>query len=280
MLRKLILSRPYSWIGIILVAILANVVATKNFIINTDMFVDIVAALLMWFSTLFIAEFVHKKVDMRGYTNPLLPVSMLILLSIILLYKNFWTLSILIGVIVANIIYSLKIRRWLLARFSFMFRGILEVSIFIVILFFHSFYSFNDFIPFIFAIYFLVNSRNLIGDIRDVGFDKYTFPKEYGIKKSYFISILLIILSIILVHDIAIMFPVIIFLLLLIITRNAYILHRIFVIVSTFFLMNYILFILNPNTIIFSNILFLAVLLNFTYPLVPRRSNPPSAQSF
>lgn len=279
MLQKLILSRPYSWIGIVLVALLANVIATKNFIINIDMFVDIITAFLMWCFTLFIAEFIHRKVDKRGYKSPLLPILILIAVAIIFLYKNFLTLPILLVVLVANIIYSFKIKKWLLSAFSFMFRGILEVSIFIVVLFFHSFYSLNDILPLILAIYLLVDSRNLIGDIRDVDFDQYTFPRRYGINVSYVVSALLAIISLIIILNVMIVFPIIIFLFLLIKTRNSYLLHRIYVIVTTFFIMNYILFLLNYN-IIFSNVLFIAVILNFTYPLVPRKSNPVKAPSF
>ena len=273
LLYKLIITRPYSWISIILVGLLANVVVTKNFIININLITDIFVAILSWFIAIFIVEFFHKKIDKREPISPLLPILLIIILSFILLYRNAFTMLFLLIIIVTDLAYASKVKKWFLSSFSFMLRGVLEVCIFLIILFSHSFYSINEVLPLILAIYFLTNSRNLIGDIRDVKFDKFTFPKKYGIKTSYVVSFILILFSIIMINNLAVTTPLIIYLFILIFLRDAYLLHRIFVLTTTFFLMNHIMFLLRIN-LIFTNILFIAVLLNFTYPLVPRKSNP------
>jgi len=150
-----------------------------------------------------------------------------------------------------------------------MFRGVLEISVFMSTMLFNMNYNIASYLPLILAIFFLTNSRNLVGDIRDVEFDKYIFTKRYGIRASYMFSVILIVLSILLLPDILLMFPIVIFMVIIPASRNAYDLHRIFVLSMTFFYANYISLSVGLSLFI-TNVL----LLNFTYPMVPRKSNP------
>jgi hypothetical protein len=279
LIKKLLITRPYSWIGIVLIAILANVMATNTFIIGVDLFFDIFTALIVWYTGIFLGEFLHRKIDKRGLTTPHIPIIFIIILSCILFYKNILTLVFLLIIIIVDFIYSMKVTNWFLSRFSFMFRGILEVCVFLIILFFHGNYNILKFLPTLLVIYFLTNSRNLVGDIRDIRFDCHTFPNKYGINMSYAVSIILILTSILLLPNFMVMLPLILLVPIILFSKNAYILHKIFVICTTFFYMNYILSFLEQD-LIFTNILFVAVLLNFTYDLVPRKSNPKIIYSY
>jgi len=271
--KKLIITRPYSWGGIILLGILANVIATKGLVLNADLAVDVFTALLIWSSSIYIVEVFHKKVDGREPVTLLLPSVLIFILVSIMAWKNALTLLFsLLVIFVSIVIYSLKIKKSPLSVFSFMFRGLVEVNIFLIILFFHSFYDVNSIFPLLLAIYFMTNSRNLIGDIRDIEFDKYTFSKKYGVKASYVISTVLLLLAIFNAYNFEVIFPLIVYILVLALSRDAYFLHRIFVVTTIFFYANYILFVLNES-IILVNILFVSILLVFTYSMVPRKSN-------
>jgi hypothetical protein len=273
LINKIILTRPYSWIIIVLLGILANIIANKNFIIDANLFFDCFVAILVWFATSSASEFFHRNIDKRGVTSPKLPIVLFFILAFSLIYKNILTIIFLPILIVAVIAYSYKIKNWFLSSFSFLIRGVLEICVILIVLFFHGFYSIVNVLPIIISVYLLTISRNLIGDIRDVKFDKYTFPKKYGSKTGYIVSSILVILSLILIPNIEIMLPMILYLVLLLISRNAYLLHRLSVMTMIFIIANYALFMLNQN-LFFTNIIFVGVLLNFTYPLVPRKSNP------
>lgn len=271
--KMLIITRPYSWGGIILLGILANVIATKGLVLNADLTVDVFTALLIWSSSVYILEFFHKKVDSREPVTLLLPAVLIFILVSIMAWKNALTLLFsLLVIIVSVVIYSSKIKKFPLSGFSFMFRGLIEVNIFLIILFFHSFHDINSIFPVLLAIYFMTNSRNLIGDIRDVEFDKYTFPKKYGVQASYVISTILLLLAIFNAYNFEVTFPLIAYILVLALSRDAYFLHRIFVVTTIFFYANYILFVLNESIIVV-NILFVSIILTFTYSMVPRKSN-------
>lgn len=270
---KTVMTRPYSWVGAVLVAIMANVMATRAFLINWDMAYDVLTAFAIWCTSTLAVEYFHRKTDGRGLTNPVIPLLSIALLLAMFAYKNAAALIFLPILIAADVMYSMKIRNLLISRFSFMLRGILEVCTFLVVAFFHNSYDVFGFLTVLLVIFMLTNSRNLIGDIRDVKFDSYTFPKRYGTGISYAVSVAFIIVSFLLLPDILIMLPALLFIAAIPLSRNAYTLHRLFVLATTFFYMNYILYLLGQS-LVFSNILFIAVLLNFSYPSVPRKSNP------
>ena len=273
LLKKIIITRPYSWVCIIFVAILANILSRGALILDNVLAFDIITALVAWYVATSMVEYFHGKIDGRGLTNPMIPIISSIIFAAILIFRNPVTLIFLPIILFADFIYSMKIRKWLLSRFSFMFRGVLEVSVFLSTMLFNMNYDIIIYTPLILAIFFLTNSRNLIGDIRDVEFDKYIFPKRYGIGASYMFSVALILLSILLLPDILLMLPMVLFIAVVPILKNAYSLHRIFVLSMTFFYANYISIVVGLSLFI-TNMLFVAVILNLTYPVVPRKSNP------
>ena len=278
MIKPLLMTRPYSWVGVILISIIANMTSKKILIFDGELLLDCAVGLLLWITTIFFVEHFHEKEDKRTRIPPWVPASLIFLLSLIMAFKNIFTLLLLPLMLLFVMLYALKIKDWMLSCFSFMFRGLLEVVGFLVIFFFHSNHFSNEIFPLLLTIFLITNSRNLIGDIRDVNFDRYTFPKKYGIKLSYLVSATLIILSIIILPNIYanihVALPLVTILTLMIFVRNAYILHRIFVVATIFFFVNYIALFLNEGNMALFNLLFIGVILNFTYPLVPRKSNP------
>lgn len=265
--------RPYSWIGVISIAILANVIANGGIEFNFTLTEDALIALGLWIMVIFLIEYLQRFTDERIKTSlPFIASSIVLLL--ILYFKNPYTIILLVFGILIGSLYGFKTKDLFISRFSFMFRGFLEVLLFSVILFFHRYYDIYFVFPVILIIYFVTISRNLIGDIRDVECDQFTFPKKYGIKASYLIAGVLIIFSILLSKSLSVSLPLIVYLFLLALIRDAYFLHRFFVLTTIFFFVNFTLYFLNNHSFIFfSNLLFIGTLLNFTYDLTPRKSN-------
>ncbi len=277
--KRLILTRPYSWIGIISLAVLANVAATKGLVFDANLVFDILTAFVIWFVATSIVEYFHRMVDGRAWTNPYIPMVSTILLAALLFYRNPVTMIFLPVIVVADFFYSMKIRNFIFSRFSFIIRGVLEISILMIIFFFHTSYNIAEFAPLLISVFLITDARNLIGDIRDVEYDKYIFPKRYGVRVSYLVSLVLILVSIAILQNIMLTLPLILFVLSMSISRDAYNLHRIFVLATTFFYANYIALLIGQSLFI-TNLLFAAVLLNFTYSTVPRKSNPRGVQFY
>lgn len=267
------IARPYSWIGAISIALLANVISTGNLTLNSALLEDVLITLVSWISAILLLEYLHRDTDKR--IRSLSPfIFILIILILILAYKNPYTLILLFLAIPVGILYASKTRSWFISGFSFMFRGIWEVYIFLTILFFHHYYNINSVFYIILIIYCLTISRNLVGDMRDVKYDKFTFPNRYGLKASYLISGVLILIPIFLIKNLVVSLPLIFYLFLLALIRDSYISHRIFTLTTAFFLINYVAYFLNAYLCLaFINTLFIATLLNFTYNLTPRRAN-------
>lgn len=267
------IARPYSWISIVSIALLANVIATGSLVFNLALIEDVLIALGLWVLAILFLEYLHRHTDKR--IQSLSPfIFALIILILILCYKNPYTLILLFLAILASLFYASKTKNWFIGRFSFVFRGVWEISGFLMILFFHYYYNVSSVFYIMLIIYFLTTARNLVGDVRDIKYDKFTFPKKYGLKASYFVSGILILISIFLTKNLIVSMPLIFYLFLLILIRNSYILHRIFTLTTAFFLINYIVYFLNSYLcLFFINVLFIAVLLNFTYNLTSRKVN-------
>ena len=267
------ITRPYSWAGVVSIAMLANIIAVGGVVFNIVLLEDILIAVGLWITIIFLIEYIQRFTDKR--IKSLLPfVVMLIILLTVLFFKNPYTMILLIFGVLVGLLYGLKTKDLFISGFSFMFRGVLEVLLFLVILFFHHYYDIHFVFPIILIIYFITISRNLVGDIRDVNYDQFTFSKKYGVKLSYLVVGALIIISIFLSNSLIVSLPLIIYLFLLILIRDAYFLHRIFVFTTLFFFVNYIFYFLNDySSMFFSNFLFIGVISNFTYNLTSRKSN-------
>jgi hypothetical protein len=273
LIHRAIMTRPYSWLGIIMLAVLSNVLARGSLVTDLTLALDVFTAMVIWYSATSMLETLHGKIDGRGLTNPLNAAISFIILAAIMIFRNPITLVFIPVILIADFLYSMKVKSPSLGHISFILRGILELSVVMIILLLNMNYDFLTLLPIILTAFLLTDSRNLIGDIRDVEFDKYTFPRKYGVRAGYAVSVLLILMGFLLIPNPLIMLPVLFIIPTFLVIRNAYMEHRIFVVGTTFFYANYVIFTLGQDLLL-SNLLFIAVLLNFTYPIIPRKSNP------
>jgi len=267
----ILLSRPYTLPSIALVTILAGLIARGGIFLDYQLVSDLSFALATWGCMVYLNEAFHTDFGRIKIIFPI-PIAFFIIALIIAITRNPFAVVFLFFALIATFIYRLKSKNWFGSSIVFLFRGLVELSVFFAIL---SFYSVdliyqNVFIGII--LLSITNARNLIGDVRDVAYDKFTFPKKFGTTLGLLVAILLIIIGIILTPEITIAFPLIIIAILIAIFRDGYFLHNAFVLTTIFYLSNFIYFLLSVDLLI-PNLIFISVLLGFTYKLVTRRSN-------
>jgi len=262
-----LLSRPYTIVEVILIGMLANVIAVGGLYFNNDLLVDVFVSLCFWLSFLLLTEN-RKGRKISIYVSG----ALLMLLIATILLKNPASIMFVVLGLLFLYAYSQKSNNPVLGVISPVMRGCLALVVFFNVLSFHDTITENvliDNYPIILALFLSTTARNLVGDIRDYKVDNYTFPKRYGRGNSFIVSEMLIVLSCLLIGDMLVAFPLILILLVILSHMRAYLTHRMHILASTFFLMNYIMFLIDIP-VIFNDILFIAVMLNFTYDHVPR----------
>lgn len=272
-LLKLSLSRPYSIVNIILISIITLFLIDKNATMDKILLVSITGT-LFWISGIYFLEFLHKQIDGRKkLVQNYYSVLPLVCLFIILLIIKPLSVFFIPLAIISTKLYSLKTHDSKISHLFFLFRPFVEITIILTIYFSYSdFYNVAQIIPYILAVYFLSLSRNLIGDIRDVDFDKYTLPKIIGVNKTYYLSFIFLLFAFVFLPNIIIQVPLIFTGLLILFKINSYALHRIFILTTTFFLAFYLSTITSEFYLILL-LIFLSFILNYTYGITPRKSN-------
>ncbi len=273
--NTVLLMRPYSMPNIIALAILANVFALGKLILDETLLRDAAIGVLVWILTVFLLEMFHMKIDNRKVS--LLTFIFSLLVVIILLYQNIYALLILCLLLFFDFIYSLKTKNWFLSPFVFIFRGCAEIGILSIILILHNQNPIDaKYFLLLAPVFFITVSRNMIGDIRDIERDRYTFPKKFGITTAYAVSATLLLVAFLLLQDFFLIFPLTPAFLMLLLRWNAYFTHSFFVVSTLFFTINYSAHLIGYNSILIF-LLFLGFLLYFTYGAVPRKSGEGTA---
>lgn len=270
--RYLFLTRPYSWISVAFAVVLANLVVNKS--VNQEwIIVDVVFAISTWMFCNLLAESFSKDMHERGKVHILAPLVLFIVSFWIMASRNIGALPFYGIIIVSLLIYGLKNKSRFIGPISFFIRGLMEVNLFIITLIFYNF-NFNDgaWLAFAIVVYCITCARNLVGDIRDVEFDKSTLPKSLGSKAASFVVWVVYLLALLVFP--AAFFSLAVAIILVTFLRDAYTLHRILVVVNTFVLLDLCLVIIAPSLLILSNLILIGVLLNYVYNFVPRKSNP------
>lgn len=267
-------TRPYSWANSVLIGVGAHVLVTKQLAISQLLILTIILSFLMWIAGLTVLEFFHKKFEYdEKFPRYVLSVAFLVLLIISTMEGIHSAIAIAVFA-VGLFLYSGKTFSKL-GRVSFLFRGFLEVSLIWLILIFHgiSFPS-SEHLVYMGGIYSVTGSRNLIGDIRDRKVDEFTLPVTRP-KLSLIISLGLGIGAGFLYPDLLTILPILTVLVITIILgiNNAGKTHRIYILATLFFVLNIILKELVPELLIVTSIIFIGVLLNFTYWQVPRKQD-------
>ncbi|MEM2918737.1 MAG: hypothetical protein QXY62_04485 [Candidatus Altiarchaeota archaeon] len=267
-----LLSRPYTLVEIVLLGLLANVIATKKLIWNVNLLMDIAIFLCFWVSFVYFTEIAHRETNKRGEIPIYVPLILFLIGAIIVALRNLWSLLFIIIAVIILPLYFLKGRSQYVGPASFLVRGIFPIIGILTIISLYNIpivYTLKKYWQIFITIFLLTSSRNLIGDIRDYKSDKYSFPRKYGKKISFLISGTFLVLSGVIINDILVIFPLFLLFAIVLFHRNAFFIHRIYVLTSIFFLMNYIMLLVQIPPIL-NDILFLGVILNFTYKHVPR----------
>ncbi len=264
--------RLYTLINIILISLIPSILT--NNITPFNLIRDSLFGILFWCAIILSKEILHAKTDGREKISFVIPIIIwIITISTIFIFGNIFSILLIPISLITFAIYSLKNKDWILSEASFIFRGFLEMCLFLIIL---NFYQTNtpNFLSYVsIAVAFLLitNSRNLVGDLRDIKFDKYTFPCTFGEKKSKIISILLLIPILFLVN-IQISLPIIFLIILIALYNNYFEVHKFFVITTGIFIINIISFLIYQNCFL-TNTAFFIILFNLTYNFTPRNSN-------
>lgn len=267
---KVVLSRPYTLSSIIALGIVSYLLANQQ-IKNTESFVFvIIVSSSFWLFSTYLAEYFHNKTNKnRPFVNFVTPLFFLLAL-ILFTYQNLISLIMVIILIISIWAYSLKVKNTVISPYSFIFRGIVELS---VALFFLS-YQFNSIFTntsFLISIYLITTSRNLIGDLRDKDEDNFTFTKKHGENITLAVS-LFCLAGAALLNFSAVSFPLFLTIISLFTIKNSYIQHNVFVLSTFFFFINYA-FILQKMDVLISNLIFIGVIMMYSYHFVPREAN-------
>ncbi len=282
MLKKIYNLRPYSWVDLILIGLVAKISIERSLdFFSKDVFM-LIGLLSLWFFFNLILEARHGY-SYRAKTNIFIIVILLIVPiitgSFFNLYSNIFVLSstLLISV------YLLKNKNSLLGGLSPFIRGLIQSQYYLYSLMFYTTSIELNQIFIALIILIIYSMRAIVGDIRDYKHNKEANKKtlvvSLGLNLSTIIIFMLVILSVIIIliiSNIYVAIPLILFSISLLFYKNGYVLHQLFIFVTSFISINFIVFFLNGN-LLFTNLIFLGVIMNLIfYPLLERKSNPIS----
>ncbi len=272
------LTRVYSLGNVLLITILTIGLNFGNISINSKFIETCLMGLLFWISCVFLLEFFHKSVDGREkfLDRYMLLIPVILLVSILLTTAPMAIIFFILALISVKI-YSLKSKNLPISHIVFIFRPVTELGIMFAAAAIYNYNLHNPELWILSLLVFLISiSRNLIGDIRDVQFDRYTLPRKIGTNKTYLLSFLILLILIILCIFNALFYaliPLFLMSILIIIKLDPYVLHRIYIICSSFFFA-FLLPISEQSINLVIILLFISVISNFTYNITPRKSNP------
>lgn len=268
-----ILARPYTIPAIILISLLANSVANQALLIDLTTFSDVIFGLFLWFAMVYLNESFKTQYG-RAKINFIYPLGFFAIAVLIAFIKNPITLILLVLAALSTLFYFFKSKKWAGSCFMFIFRAGVEGAIFFSILLFHGTVLTYQLLILGLLIIMLTDIRNLIGDMRDVRFDKYTFPVKYGVGLTKALLLVLLVFCYVLFPNLFIFIPLLVSGVLLFYLNDFFFLHKLFVVSTSFYLLNHIATIIGSDALIISNMGFFIVLATTTYELVPRPSNP------
>lgn len=278
---QLLSTRPYSWINAVLIGLATHFFVLGNLSVSFELALTGYLALLSWITGQTIPDYLRKKHEYgeNAVLHLRLLPSALLLVSVAYL-GGLPAVAAFFALTASILLYAAKVKSRFFGHFSFLTRGFAEVSL--VILVFTSYGGFPSTAAewsFIAAVYLVTGSRNIVGDLRDVGVDGNTLASS-NFRLAQFISVVFAGTSLFLVPDLLVMLPVLLAMVLTAVygRENAYTIHRIYVICTMFFLFQYLVDALAPELLILTNLVFLGTVLNFTYPYVPRKLNKISEE--
>ncbi len=241
------LLRPYSWIHSFLVGVVAGFYAGQSSL--NSLALAGLQGLLGYLLLLLILEVKHRDIGrpLIGKTWTLLVAALMLLIAV----QNKYALVCVGLLAVFSYLYSLKKSRpW--GEVSFLTRGLTVLAQFFAVYFIFTQIVSLEVLAIAFSIALVVSSRNLIGDLRDIKTDKYTFPVLHGINTSKSIGAILFAggaVSLFLVGQQIVALVAIALLIAILFIKNAFLLHRSTIVLTTTLLVS-MLFSLTPLVIV------------------------------
>ncbi|MFA6255347.1 MAG: UbiA family prenyltransferase [Patescibacteria group bacterium] len=281
--RYLLNSRPYSWIDLTLLGLLAKFSVINYLSFNLKDVITIIGLLALWIFFNLILEVKHQY-QYRGNVSVIIPIFFLLLTFLIGLLQNYSSIFLVLISVILVLLYLQKNRNEILGQLNSVNRGLIQVSYFLYALTFYSAVFSQTTIILAILIFLLYFSRGMVGDIRDIKHNaeanKKTFPVVFGLKKGRFLALSLLITSILIQHfyfgSYLIIIPLLAYAIGLIFYTNYYIQHQLFIFTTSFFSISMIIyFTSSPSYLILIELVYLGIILNMIfYPLLERKSNP------
>lgn len=265
------LSRPYSVVNVVLLATFVSFLVNGGFVF-TFFIRDVCLSVFMWVGSLFFNELIQNEKGRPKIDRVFLWFSLFFPIAVALVV-NYSAVGFVILSYVSSYVYATKNYRKIFSEFVFLFRGLVEVSIYATIVSLYGL-SVGEHLFFLIPLYLLTVSRNLVGDLRDVKTDQSTLAVKRGVLATKIVSLVFLFAAVALSPSLIVAFPLMV-LIPLMLLDNAYLTHRIFIVGTTFYFGNFILTLLSTPGIVvlFQQGLFLSVLANFTYGYVKRSSD-------
>lgn len=267
----LLTMRPYSWINVVLIGVVAHVIATGSIALSPQLVVSGGLSLLLWFAGSGITEFFRKRYEYNESAARYLIIVPIVVVVQFLVEITQLTIAALLVVLGSCVLYGAKTNSRV-GRVSFLFRGLSEVGLFLLIVSIYGITSLSpQIVEFAAIIYLITCARNLVGDLRDVSVDTYTLP-VVSQRLSLLASVVLGLGALAVLPELWTMFPVVAAVCLTAVfgITKAYHVHRLYVLCTLFFIANYLLALLDGPLLV-SNIVFVGVLLDHTYNYTPRK---------
>ena len=271
-IRYFLLTRPYSWLSVSFVAVLASIFVNTG-VLFPEILIDLIFGILVWISANLFAERLSRDMVERGKIFLPIPVFLFVLAVLIAIFRNPLVLLVLLFILIALFIYGTKNKFYFIGQISFFIRGLMEFFLFISILLFYNFqFVSTEWLYLLFWVYFITCGRNLVGDLRDIKYDKKTLPKSIGVLPSRIVVLILYLFP--LIFGGLFLISHLVALLLIIFFKEFYNLHKALVLVNMFIFFELAVYLVSKELLVVTAFLFFGILLSLLYDKVPRKSNP------
>lgn len=277
--------RLYSWVDVILLALMGKVLISGVLCFERQDFLLISGILSLWFFYNLILEFKHAYAY-RGKMSVAPSVFFLLVAIIIGLSRSYLPVLFASVSTLLVVLYLQKGEFKPLGYSNNVIRGLIQSCYFLyAVTFFTETISWEAVVISI-LIFLAYTARGIIGDVRDVSHNKasnkITLPVRIGILNSRLLVVVLLVLSIGLqayfFKTLWLGIPLSLYALATLFYSNGYVLHQLIIITTSFIHINLIAF-LTKEPLVFFNLIYLGIFLNHIfYPLLKRKSNPVFVQ--
>lgn len=278
--QKLYNLRPYSWVDVLLLALVAQVVRVNQVAVTLPLLFASLGLLCLWFFFNLILEWRHRY-QYRAPTSPVPAFAFLLVALAAGIYTNpqsvLWVAA---GVLLVGA-YLLKNQGGIWGVISNLVRGLIQASYCGYALTFFGNSISSKAVGLCLCVGFFTTARSLVGDIRDRRHNaeagKITLAVRYGESQARgvagFLLFLTLVVSTIFLSPLAVV-PVLGALFILYSENSGYVVHQGTILMSSLFLATLTASLAGQSTLLLT-FLSVGISLNLVYyPLLARKSNP------